>query len=40
MMYRSLYKMHQYALHGTGTVLLETLARALDRRADPPVKLH
>ncbi len=40
MMYRSLYKMHQYALHGSGTVVLETLARMLDRRADPTVKLH
>lgn len=40
LMYRMLYKMHEYALHGAGTVLLETLARSLSRGADPQVKLH
>ena len=40
LMYRTLYKMHEYALHGLGTVLLETLARTLSRRSDPQVKLH
>jgi NADH dehydrogenase len=40
LMYRMLYKMHEYALHGAGTVLLETLARGLSRGADPQVKLH
>ncbi len=39
-MYRMLYKMHEYALHGAGSVLLETFARGLSRRADPQVKLH
>lgn len=39
-MYRSLYKMHQRALHGWPKVLLETLARSLTRRTEPHVKLH
>jgi NADH dehydrogenase len=39
-MYRSLYKMHQRALHGWPKVLLETLARTLTRRTEPHVKLH
>ena len=38
--YRSLYKMHEYALHGLGRVITCTLARAMSRRADPQVKLH
>jgi NADH dehydrogenase len=40
LMYRSLYKMHQLALHGAWHVMLETLARALTRRTEPRVKLH
>ena len=40
LMYRSLYKMHEYALHGWRRVLLGTLARGLSRRSDPQVKLH
>jgi len=40
LMYRMLYKMHEYALHGAWTVVLETLARSLSRGADPQVKLH
>ncbi|RVU17550.1 NAD(P)/FAD-dependent oxidoreductase [Methylobacterium oryzihabitans] len=40
MMYQSLYKMHQRALHGTGKVALDTAARALTRRTEPRVKLH
>jgi len=40
LMYRSLYKMHEYALHGARRVIIETLARALDRGGDPEVKLH
>jgi len=40
LMYRSLYKMHEYALHGARRVIIETLARALDRGSDPEVKLH
>ncbi|MGD9509909.1 MAG: NAD(P)/FAD-dependent oxidoreductase [Geminicoccaceae bacterium] len=39
-MYRSLYKMHQRALHGWLKVILETLARTLTRRTEPRVKLH
>ena len=40
LMYRSLYKMHQRALHGWPKVILETLARTLTRRTEPHVKLH
>jgi NADH dehydrogenase len=40
LMYRSLYKMHEYALHGGGKVFLGSLARGLSRRAEPQVKLH
>ena len=40
MMYRSLYKMHELALHGTGKMLLGALVRTLSRRAAPQVKLH
>ena len=40
LMYRSLYKMHQRALHGTFKVFLETLARLITRRTEPHVKLH
>ena len=40
LMYRSLYKMHQRALHGWMKVALDTLARALTRRTEPHVKLH
>ena len=40
LMYRSLYKMHEMALHGTLRVLLGTLARTLSRRTGPHVKLH
>ena len=39
-MYRSLYKMHEYALHGGRKVLFSVLSRGLGRRADPQVKLH
>lgn len=39
-MYRSLYKMHERALHGTAKTALDTLARGLGRRAEPKVKLH
>lgn len=39
-MYRSLYKMHQAALHGSGPVLWRTLAGLLSQRPDPEVKLH
>lgn len=40
LMYRSLYKMHQIALHGFFTVFLQTLARLITRRTEPVVKLH
>jgi NADH:ubiquinone reductase (H+-translocating) len=40
LMYRSLYKMHEVALHGPWTVGLDTIARLLTRRTEPRVKLH
>jgi NADH dehydrogenase len=40
LMYVSLYKMHELALHGFWKVALETLARMITRRTEPPVKLH
>ena len=40
LMYRSLYKMHEMALHGPGKVALDTLSRMLTRRTEPQVKLH
>jgi NADH dehydrogenase len=40
MMYLSLYKMHEYALHGFWKVALDTAARLITRRTQPRVKLH
>ena len=40
LMYRSLYKMHEAALHGPLKVGLDTIARAMTRRSEPHVKLH
>jgi len=40
LMYRSLYKMHEMALHGPGKVILDTLSRVITRRTEPVVKLH
>jgi NADH:ubiquinone reductase (H+-translocating) len=40
LMYRSLYKMHEYALHGPTKVALDTAARLITRRTEPHVKLH
>jgi NADH dehydrogenase len=40
LMYQSLYKMHELALHGFVKVTLETLARMITRRTEPHVKLH
>jgi NADH dehydrogenase len=40
LMYRSLYKMHEIALHGPGKVILDTLSRTITRRTEPVVKLH
>jgi NADH dehydrogenase len=39
-MYVSLYKMHEYALHGFIKVALDTLVRLITRRTEPQVKLH
>jgi NADH dehydrogenase len=40
LMYRMLYKMHEYALHGGTKTVLGSLGRRLSRGADPAVKLH
>jgi NADH dehydrogenase len=40
LMYRSLYKMHETALHGLLKVALDTIARSMTRRTEPHVKLH
>jgi NADH dehydrogenase len=40
LMYRSLYKMHETALHGPVKVGFDTVARLLTRRTEPHVKLH
>jgi NADH:ubiquinone reductase (H+-translocating) len=40
LMYRSLYKMHEAALHGVANVALGTIGRAFRRRNAPVVKLH
>ena len=40
LMYRSLYKMHEMALHGPFKVILDTLSRVITRRTEPVVKLH
>jgi NADH dehydrogenase len=40
LMYRSLYKMHEMALHGPFKVMLDTLSRMITRRTEPVVKLH
>lgn len=40
LMYRSLYKMHQAALHGGGAVAWRTLISGLTQRPAPTVKLH
>lgn len=40
LMYKSLYKMHELALHGPAKVSLDTLARLITRRTEPHVKLH
>jgi len=40
LMYVSLYKMHEYALHGFIKVALDTLVRLINRRTEPQVKLH
>ena len=40
LMYRSLYKMHEAALHGHSTVLWRTLLSVISKRPTPGVKLH
>jgi NADH dehydrogenase len=40
LMYISLYKMHELALHGFWKVALDTAARLITRRTEPHVKLH
>lgn len=40
LMYRSLYKMHEIAVHGWIKAGFDTLSRALTRRTEPQVKLH
>jgi NADH dehydrogenase len=40
LMYMSLYKIHELALHGVVKVSLDTLARLITRRTEPHVKLH
>ncbi|CAN7668687.1 NAD(P)/FAD-dependent oxidoreductase [Caballeronia sp. LjRoot34] len=39
-MYRSLYKMHEYAVSGGRRVFFSVLGRSLSRRSEPQVKLH
>lgn len=40
LMYQSLYKMHQHALHGSGKVAIDTVASSFNRPWAPRVKLH
>lgn len=40
LMYMSLYKQHELALHGFAKVALDTVARIIVRRTEPHVKLH
>src|SRR6478672_9547198 len=40
MMYLSLYKLHELALHGFWKTALDTVARLITRRTEPHVKLH
>jgi NADH dehydrogenase len=40
LMYLSLYKMHELALHGWWKVTLDTAARLITQRTEPHVKLH
>ena len=40
LMYRSLYKMHEAALHGLANMILDMIGRTFLRRNAPVVKLH
>jgi NADH:ubiquinone reductase (H+-translocating) len=39
-MYRSLYKMHEAALHGGTSVAMRTIGGTISQRPTPTVKLH
>jgi NADH dehydrogenase len=39
-MYRSLYKMHEAALHGGPSVIWRTVVSTISQRPTPSVKLH
>jgi NADH dehydrogenase len=40
LMYRSLHKLHQRALHGTAKLVLDTVGELIARRTEPRIKLH
>jgi NADH dehydrogenase len=40
LMYLSLYKMHEYTLHGFAKVFFDSVARLIVRQTEPHVKLH
>jgi NADH dehydrogenase len=40
LMYLSLYKLHELAIHGTIKTMLTTLARLITKQTHPKVKLH
>jgi NADH dehydrogenase len=40
LMYRSLHKMHEAALHGLANMIFDTIGRTFRRRNAPVVKLH
>ena len=40
LMYRSLYRMHQQAVHGSSKMLLDSLAELISKRTEPRIKLH
>jgi NADH dehydrogenase len=40
LMYLSLYKMHEVALHGIAKAGLDAVARVITRRTEPQIKLH
>ena len=40
LMYRSLYKMHEAALHGGSSVFWRTVVSTISQRPTPTVKLH
>ena len=40
LMYRSLYKMHEHALHGAVRTAVRAFGRSLTGRSEPLVKLH